>query len=164
MLECGVCGSRQVRVKALPTGRRFYACLGAWWDRLELPPGTGKNHLARLVDGVDAYITGLVWDRIEAQAADRMLTDQGEDVVALRASLAELEARRQARHQDMVEGYIGGKDWAKFTAILDPQIEDARAALARALGPPAPLAAFAGLDREGIEQVWDQATVEERRR
>lgn len=138
MLECGVCGSRHVHVRAGAKGRRVYACLGAWWDKPNPPPGVGKNHLARTVDRVDAYITGLVLDKIEAQAAARMLTDRGEDVVALRANLAELEARRAARHRDMVEGLIDGKDWAKFTAVVDPQIEDARAAVARALGPPAP--------------------------
>lgn len=144
-------------------GGRVYACLGAWWDKPDLPPGVGKSHMARSLDGVDAYITGLVLEKIEAQAAARMLTDQGEDIVALRASLAELEHRREERFKEMEEGYINGKDWARFTAVLDPQIEDARAAVARALGPPAPLARFKGLDREGIGQVWEQATVEERR-
>ena len=161
-LECGLCGSRHVHVGG-SAARRVYTCLGAWWDQPELPPGLGKNHLARSVVPVDAYVTSLVLNVIERQAATDMLTDRGEDVAQLRAEVEKHLSLREVHYQDYKAGHIDGAEWARTKAGHDADIEEARGALARALGPSRPLQRFAGMDREAIEAAWAAASLDEQR-
>jgi DNA invertase Pin-like site-specific DNA recombinase len=162
LLRCGVCGSRHVHGGGTEE-RRVYSCLGAWWDKPELPPGVRKHHLSRSLVPVDAYVTGLVLDVIAEQAAADMLTDRGEDLAALRAKVAELEARLERHFQELAQDILDARDYARLKGILEPQIDTARGELARAAGPATPLARFAGMDRDAIERTWAEATIEEQR-
>jgi DNA invertase Pin-like site-specific DNA recombinase len=162
-LQCGVCGSRRVHVGG-PAHRRVYMCLGAWIDKVgQLPPGVKKHHLGRMASGVDAYVTGLVLDKLGRQAAADMLTDRGEDLAQLRAGVEKAVSLKEAHFQDYRKGITEGAEYARLRALDTAAVEEARGKLARALGPVRKVSKFAGMNQAEIEREWDEASIEERR-
>jgi hypothetical protein len=157
LVLCGVCGSRRVFRQG-----DFYRCTAGWHGH-QLPDGTPRNHYSRLAVPMDDYVTGLVLAVIEQQAAAELLTDRGEDLEQLRAAVAEVELKLEGFFQDYSAGVIKGAEYSRLKGIWEPKLAEARAARNRALGPAVhPLHVFEGKDREGIERVWDGASVDER--
>ena len=163
LLVCGVCGSPKVYGGASGSPRReVYKCMGGWHGQ-ELPPGVGRNHFSRTAAGLDAYVAEAIRVKIE-EAADEMMTDTGEDLEQLRATITEMELTLKGFEADYYAKDIKATDLARARAIWEPRLAEARAARNRALGyAENPLRAFEGQDAEGIAKTWDDATTAERR-
>lgn len=151
--ECGVCGAwcRAGLNRGVPS----YICAG-------LGPGTGKGHVTRIQEPLDAFVTELVMGFLEQVGVASLLAKGTEDAAAVEAGreAADLRARLDSFITSAVAGGVSAMALAEIETRLRPQIEDAE----RRATPSSLPSVLADLIAAEPRRVWhEELGVAERR-
>lgn len=147
----GTCGERMATVKTTRGNYRSLAC--------------PRLHLGRREDYVDAHVTGIVLERLEAPDALAHIhaTAAGDgraEVDAAVDELAALRARKIDAEAAFVDGEIDRAAWVRVVSALDPKIEAAELRARQWSGLPDVVSAIAG---PGVEARWEALEMVQRR-